>query len=466
MFKEFSKRTRLILFVVLLILPMVLQGCGGNSGYDSPSTTGTSTAMSADTLKSWVDSGDVNGTGYNRVVILDVNTQTTYESGHIPGAQFLNRSDILPVRSEGIVSSVNMVLDGSSMDALIKKYGIDKNTTIVITGPGSSYWDYMWVGRAYFNFRYWGFPKSRLKVLNGLDGAYREKYGLSTAPAPSIIPSTYSVRNNPLFRSDLRVSLQEMMDVADGKVPNALVIDGRGGNGYYSGGSTGTASYDGDPMKTKGVFDSKADSWGDICTYLEAAGVTAPPCQPSPTAGDYVAFEGHIRDGKAIWFADLFEKVETTDPSSATFSYYRFLPKNDMAALLTTETGLDSTKVAYVHCRTGMISSAMFVAIDANLGWPVENYDGSWSQWGQLAGVTNGGILPDDSKWRTDIPSRTENLYFNTTSGATIENPADGGSVNPYDTSANKIEETDKAYFESGSGGGTGTGGPPPQVGC
>ena len=64
-----------------------------------------------------------------------------------------------------------------------------------------------------------------------------------------------------------------------------------------------------------------------------------------------------------------------------------------------------------------MIASSAFFVIDGILGWPVELYDGSWSQWGQLsANAANGGQLKADSPWRTDIPSRSGMIAYNYTS--------------------------------------------------
>jgi 3-mercaptopyruvate sulfurtransferase SseA len=296
----------------------------------------------------------------------------------------------------------------------------------------------MSVGRLYFNFRYWGFPKERLKVLNGLNGAYKADYGLTTT-VPAITVSTYSVKNNPLFRDDLRVSLQEMIQYADTQPSSIVVIDGRGADG--PGGTT--YSYDGDPKATTGVFSSS--------TY---------------TATDYVAFEGHIKGAQAMLWTNLYEGIDSAGTvTTGTAAYYRFKSEADMVPIWTAA-GLDSTKIAYVHCRTGMISSAMYVALDAFLGWPVSNYDGSWSQWGQLAGKENGGFLENNSPWRTDTAARTQSLYLNRDSGVIIENPADGGAVNSYDTSTNKIEEADKAYFGAGGGSGSGGGGGKTPVGC
>jgi len=423
---------------VILVLVSLLASCGG--GYDSPTTTATPTVISTGMVNGYVAAGKVNGVGFDRVVILDVNSYATYSAGHIPGAIFVNSADTSATRSEGVIYAVNMVLDGSSIDALIQRTGINKNTTVIFTGPGTSKNDYMSVGRLYFNFRYWGFPKERLKVLNGLNGAYKADYGLDTT-VPAITASTYSVRKNSSFRDDLRVSLQEMIQYADTQPSNIVVIDGRGGDGPAVG---STYSYDGDPMKTNGVFST-------------------------PTASYFVAFEGHIKGAKAMLWTNLYDGIDSAGTvTTGTAAYYRFKSEADMVPIWTAA-GLDSTKTAYVHCRTGMISSAMYVALDAFLGWPVSNYDGSWSQWGHLAGKVNGGFLDNNSPWRTDTAARTELLYLNKNSVDSvttfIEDPSKGGTMNSFDYSTNKIEETDKAYFGAGGSSGSGGGGRPP-VGC
>ncbi len=61
-----------------------------------------------------------------------------------------------------------------------------------------------------------------------------------------------------------------------------------------------------------------------------------------------------------------------------------------------------------------MIASSAFFVLDGILNWPVVNYDGSWSQWGQLSGsAANGGQLRTDSPWRTDTAARSELIVYN-----------------------------------------------------
>lgn len=443
MLRREGRKTGLHLFLVLA-LALVFQGCGGGggtSGYDTPSTSSTGVVVSAATVKNWVDSGKVNSTGYDKVVILDFGSQASYAAGHIPGAQWVDRSGLYENRYGGVLEDVNMVLDGPTMDALIKKYGIDGNTTVVFTSADStatSIAQYYFVGRAYWTFRYWGFPKERLKVLNGLDAAYADTYGLTDAASPTVTPSTYSVKQNPSFRGDLRASLGDMINIADGLDPNTVVIDTRGedGDGYNT-----TASYNGDPKKTTGVWKS----------------------------GTYVVFEGHVKGAIAV-NANFFYKTVT----GTSQTYKVLLSASDMAAMLA-DNGVNSTETLVVHCRTGVIASGAFLAVDGVLGWNVENYDGSWSQWGMLSGsADNCGPLAANSPWRTDINGRTQNLTYNYPTGglsdcSAIEDPTNGGiyPLNSFDTDLNQINEQDSAYFSSGSGsssgGGSGGGG---NIGC
>ena len=84
-----------------------------------------------------------------------------------------------------------------------------------------------------------------------------------------------------------------------------------------------------------------------------------------------------------------------------------------------------------------MIASSAFFVLDAILDWPVSLYDGSWSQWGQMA-AGSGGILQSDSPWRTDIPSRSELVVytFDTTPGPVFYTSATGTILNLNDMTA------------------------------
>jgi 3-mercaptopyruvate sulfurtransferase SseA len=309
-----------------------------------------------------------------------------------------------------------MVPNGSQMDALIQKTGIDRNTTIVFTTSGSI----LGAARAYFTFRYWGFPRERLKLLDGLNGGWFALFPETrTGVAPVVTPSTYSVRNNGALCANLRASLGEMMAVAADNDPKTVVVDGRS--------AASAGCYSGVPKSTAGVF---------------------------PPSGDYVVFEGHMKGAKAVAYTNLY---------SSNF----FRPADNIVAQFAA-IGVDGSKTAYVHCRTGVIASVLFFALDGILGWDTVLYDGSWSQWGQMSAESSkGGVLPAGSAWRTDVPALSELVVYNQDNGALVETlPIDAMAVlmytSPADPRANQIENEDAAYITGGGGtvgGGTTTGG-------
>ncbi len=300
-----SKLIFLALLMSLLAVPLLINSCS-TSNYDTPTTSQTSaTLISPETLKAWIDSGVVNSTGYDKVIILDVTSLATYTAGHIPGAQFVNSADIAQTRTEGPAADVTMVLDGSHIDALVQKFGIDRDTTIVLTSGAASpsAGTVLTATRSYWIFRYWGFPKEKLKVLDGINFAWNATYGLTPGDPPTPTPATYSVKKNVQLRTDLRASLSDMIKVAEGRVANAIPVDMRS-------------------VPTDGSYAGKRGSTG---------GVFNP-------GSDFVAFEGRLKNGKAMLYTDLFDSTKN----------YRFKAPDVLAAMFNA-IGIDSTKIAHVY---------------------------------------------------------------------------------------------------------------------
>jgi len=314
MTRIFAPQKRLPLIRYLLVLSVLALAAGSctTNDYQTPATTSTPTALiTPETLKSWIDAGKVNGTGYDRVVVLDVNSLANYSAGHVPGAQFLDSVDIYQNRREGPATDVNMVLDGTRMNTLVRKYGIDGKTTIVFTGgtgTGSAS-NYLAVTRAYWMFRYWGFAKERLKLLDGINTSWKAAYGLVTVAAPAAAPSTFSVTSNRVLRADLRASLAEMISAADGYKPNTLTVDFRSGEADNS--------YAGQRGKTGGIFTS-------------FTGTTS--------VSDFVVFEGHIRGARAMNYVDLFDSANN----------FRLKSTADLITLLAA-VGINGSQTTLVH---------------------------------------------------------------------------------------------------------------------
>ena len=414
---------------------LAVWGCG-TSGYDAPSagvvTTKTPTALiQADTLKQWIDSGLVNKSGgYDRVVILEASSVPNYSAGHIPGAQQVDlANDMMQTRVEGPMLTGQLVPDGAKMDALIQKFGIDANTTIVFTSSEAEVGSPWNLTRGYTTFRYWGFPKERLKVLDGGNKGWKAAGNALTAAVPNIKRSSYGVTANNVshIRTDLRASLSEMI---------TAVTEGTASNDFIDGRATDPVV----PGPTADLIDTS-----------------------TPTK--YVVFEGLVKGGRAYSYTNLIDATTK-----------QFKPVADIRSGLNIPA---TAKTVYAICRAGNIASALFFAIDGYAYYnEVETgavkavwYDGSWGQWGLLAsssrvgtsGTNAGGKLAVGSVW--DTTPLTNSLTYNidaTPTRAIVTYNTRLASPEPPLAAGNQLEEADAAYrspVTSTSGGSASTGG-------
>ncbi|ABQ24666.1 selenite/tellurite reduction operon rhodanese-like protein ExtH [Geotalea uraniireducens] len=453
MAKQVWRKGRIVLAgicgVVALTL-LAMWGCG-TSGYDNPSaavvTTKTATALiQAADLKRWADAGLVNKAGgYDRVVILEVTTNTNnYNGEHIPGAISVNRAtDIAVQRVEGPALTGDLVADGKMMDALIQRCGIDQNTTIVFTTSEAEMNadNHYNLTRGYATFRYWGFPKERLKVLDGGNKAWKAAGLPMTTIVPGIKSSTYCVTpdNTNRVRDDLRATLSDMI-----KAVQAV--------------QAGTATYDFIDGRADGVPGETQDIIDTTLTGPTYDTTTTPPTIKSVGGlKKDVVFEGQVKGGRGYAYSNLRD-VTTR----------KFKSISDVIA------GLDLQKpTTYVMCRSGNIATVLFFAIDGYAFYDGSKkavwYDGSWGQWGLMAtsdqlttaGIIAGGKLPVGSAWST--VSLTNILSYNkdNTLRTVIDITSRLAPVSHADVNANQTEEADKAYRSpvSTSGGGATVGG-------
>lgn len=430
MVKQVNGKWRIMLAGLSGIIALTLAtmwGCG-NSGYDNPSadavTTKTATALiQASDLKKWMDAGMVNKAGgYDRVVILEVTTNATnYNVEHIPGAISVNRAtDIATQRVEGPALTGDLVADGKMMDTLIQRCGIDQNTTIVFTTSEAEMNadNHYNLTRGYATFRYWGFPKERLKVLDGGNKAWKSA-GLTMTSVPSSVKSsTYCVTpdNTNRVRDDLRATLSEMITVVQAGSASNDIIDGRS---------------DGVPGSTADIIDTTK----------------------------HVVFEGQVQGGRGYAYTNLRDATTR-----------KFKSITDIIA------GMNLQKQNnYVMCRSGNIATVLFFAIDGYAYYDGSKkaiwYDGSWGQWGLMATsdqltnavvpVNAGGKLPVGSAWSTT--SLTNILSYNKDNAArtVVDITSRLSTVSHTDVNANQTEEADKAYRSpvTTTGGAAGGGG-------
>jgi len=344
------------------------------------------------TLHSWLTMGYGFDTfGYYRMVILDVDTREGYRQGHAPGAYLLEDTDLWATRSNSISVDRFQVPTQAQMDAVIRRTNIDNDAIVIITGSTMT-----GIGRAYFNFRYWGFPRQQLKVLNSTNTAYAAAgFALHTESPPAPEPCQYTVCSTRGLNSfsAVRASFAEMITLAEDKDPETVIIDTRS-----------PAEYAGNPGST--LLDKDKN--------------------------EYAAFEGHIKTAVNIDYKTLLVGQSNTN---------QLLPRDDLLKILS-QHNIAANRISILYGRDGQEDSTLFLVLDGALNWPAKLYDGGWSQWGQMAGnsLQKGGMLQEDSPWRTDSPARSESISYNKSFGFAIEA---SGNYNSYAQQGDAINRLD-----------------------
>lgn len=275
---------RIALLAPFLVTAAVYQGCS-RGGYEDAHArmAAASILVSPDTLDGWLTRGyGTDSFGYNRLVVLDVSSTTSYAAGHVPGAYHVDAaSEVTVSRSDGIggtysyndgtttytdINAPAEVATRDMMNTVIQRTGITQNSVVAITGDSLFN-----IAVEYFNFRYWGFPKERLRVLDRTKAAWATATGksLSTEVPAAPAPSTYGVCNL-VQNTSLRATLSDMMQLARGELPNAIAWDVRTAN-----------------------------------EYAGAAGSTAGPFAGKAGYAKKVAFEGHVKGAVSFNYTAL-----------------------------------------------------------------------------------------------------------------------------------------------------------------
>lgn len=277
----------ILLLSLALLVPLFMQACGGYST-STVDTEFVPSDITPQTLNRWIENGFVDDEGFP-VVILDA----TSSADHIPGAIPVAEATTM-TRSDGVEDVIAMVAAGATIEALLQRVGIEnKLTTVVITGTSL-----FSISRVYFDLRYWGYPQSKLKVLRGNNSVWTDAGFALVTDTPHPVPSDISVTDLRRM-TELRASLQEMIDLAEGRIPNAV-------------------------------------NW-DVRTPGEYEGTPSNSFTRGPTGAGYVAFEGRIKGAVNLAFNELL------GPGNATF-----LPNDTMAASLA-GIGVTKGKTTYVY---------------------------------------------------------------------------------------------------------------------
>lgn len=441
MSESMMKKSRVVaLLGTVMITTLTLWGCG-TKAYDdvaaqrsaaeaaAVTTTKSPAIIDATTLKGWIDEGKLNAPygSKDRVVVISASTfanWSTTTKGHIPGAVRLDSAtEISQSRIEGLALAASMMPDGPMMDGIIKKLGIDTNTTIVFSLPkNSSIYDQ---SVPFWNFRYWGFARERLKILNGGDDAWDVAgFPLSKDKTDKYTPSTYSVSQNVALKDIVRYSLSEMI----GKVDEILAAP------------------------------TLRDTW----QMIDVRGFTTTPYLTNALRLSSATMFMTRLNGDATKNY-IYPDKSTLEAKMADITNY---PVRDGA----TDVTVSPTKKTICMCGSSTSASPTFVMFDAVLSVPEGNiamYDGSSSQWNNYNSARLTAAYPNTVATAVQRNAWTFNLYTSPVNpNALTKNRAQGAFASsmtsalagiwayftpvlaPSHPDMNQIENIDKAYIK------------------
>ncbi len=241
-----------------------------------------------------------------------------YEIGHIPNAVKLDwHTDVQdPLRRDFV--------DKPSFEALMRRYGITNDTTVVFYGDKNNWY----AAYSYWLFRMYG--HQRLEIMNGGRTKWEQEQRPYTKDVPSFAATDYRAQEPNLTIRAFRPQVENAL----GK-PGVELIDVRSPDEY-----TGKMLH--------------------MVNYPQEGAQRG----------------GHIPTAQSIPWATA------ANPADGTFK------SADELRAIYGGRGISSDKQVIAYCRIGERSAHTWFVLTQLLGYPnVRNYDGSWTEWGNLVGA-------------------------------------------------------------------------------
>ncbi len=260
----------------------------------------------------------------NMVVVESDEDVLLYELGHVPGAVKIDwHEDLQDTHDRDFI-------DADGFNALMSRLGISRDTTIVLYGDRNNWW----AAYAYWFFRYMG--HDNVKIMDGGRRKWEEEKREMSRDTPRREATQYTgAKVRPEFRAyrdDVvtHIGYKGRQKVGDG----GQLVDVRS-PGEYS---------------------------GELLHM---------PDYPQ---------EGAMRGGHIPGAANIPWAQAVADDGT-------FKPASELKALYEGK-GIKADKEVVVYCRIGERSSHTWFVLHELLGYPkVRNYDGSWTEWGNVIGV-------------------------------------------------------------------------------
>ena len=425
--------------LVLSASAFLLVACGDSSSSTPNKESRKSGIISAETLVSYLDDWKANRpkntTG--RLVIFQAGASSLgkfikHDNKDIVVYQIPKGGACDPSykRFDGISNIPGALLDGADVDGMINQFGIDPEKDYVLFAVGEGATSMRKVVRSWWVLTYWGWNKNRLGFLNGsvsYNFSISSKYAnyLEDNATTPLTPSQYthySMKTLHNVRTELQTYIADMMALAkkDDK------------KGYFIADARGSKEYTGE--KSSRFSNAKQ-------------------CGPNKDEKCLIPLQGHIRGAVDFPYTDLLimddqkEDLNNDGKIDKKDASFKFKSPADLKNIYAQKGYKEGDKII-TYCRTGRKASIFAITAYTILDYPISLYDGSWVQWGEMAGgrtdVNGIEILPTKSHLNLDNPKyttvtkRIEPEYTQASNIYKIDLDA---------STSNKIKEEDQAYM-------------------
>ena len=215
------------------------------------------------------------------------------------------------------------LIDKAAFERLLGQSGISNDSTVIVYGDNNN-WFAAW---AFWQLKYYGHADAR--ILNGGRKKWLEEKRPITTEAARVTPTTYRAKDPD---QSIRARRDEVYAVVDRRSPAQLV-----------------------DVRSNDEFTGK---------------VIAPPGMTETAQRG-----GHIPGAASIPWAQAANEDGTFKSADALGQLYQ-------------GKGITGTNEVIAYCRIGERSSHTWFVLKYLLGYDkVRNYDGSWTEWGNLVGA-------------------------------------------------------------------------------
>ena len=259
-----------------------------------------------------------------RIAEVDYDSSANYKIGHIPGSVLFDwKKDINEPLSRNILTR-------QAFEQLLQKAGINNDTTLVLYGDFNNWF----AAFAFWVFKYYGYKDVR--IING----GRKKWLIEDRTISKDIPEY--PKGNFIAAGNSDNTIRAFLSYIRQYIPG---IENRGGS-------------------------NNVVELVDVRSTKEFTGeIIAPPEYPT----EHAQRGGHIPGAKNIPWG------QAVNDSDGTFK------SADQLRKLYESKGITPDKEIITYCRIGERSSHTWFVLKYLLGYPnVKNYDGSWTEWGNI----------------------------------------------------------------------------------